>query len=181
MNDTIVTVVGNVADSPTRRNTQGGAVTNFRLASTARRYDAGTGQFVDSGTFWVDVECWNALSGNVAGSVSKGDPVIVHGALTTHSWESDSGPRSRPRIKAQAVGPNLAKGLSVFRRAGRPSDPAVGVDSGATGELHPVMAGAPAEDEPVHEELVAGRDYVGEEETLDPVDDPDLSQEPAHA
>ncbi|MGY2084267.1 single-stranded DNA-binding protein [Blastococcus sp. SYSU DS0539] len=116
MNDTIVTVVGNVVDSPRRNSTQNGAVTNFRLASTARRYDSGSEQFVDSGTFWVDVECWNGLSGHVAASISKGDPVIVHGALTTHSWESESGPRSRPRIKAFAVGCNLAKGTSVFRR-----------------------------------------------------------------
>ncbi|MGY1914189.1 single-stranded DNA-binding protein [Blastococcus sp. SYSU DS0973] len=120
MNDTIVTVVGNVVDAPRRSNTQNGAVTNFRLASTARRYDAGTEQYVDSGTFWIDVECWNGLSGNVAGSVSKGDPVIVHGALTTHTWESDSGPRSKPRIKAFAVGPNLARGSAVFRRAQPP-------------------------------------------------------------
>jgi single-strand DNA-binding protein len=181
VNDTIVTVVGNVADSPSRRNTQSGTVTNFRLASTARRYDAGTAQFVDSGTFWVDVECWNALSNNVAGSISKGDPVIVHGTLTTHSWESDSGPRSKPRIKASAVGPNLAKGLSVFRRAGRAPDPAVGVDSGATGELHPGAEDAPVDDQVTEQELLAGRDYVGEDETLDLVEDPDLSQEPAHA
>ncbi|MGY2066696.1 single-stranded DNA-binding protein [Blastococcus sp. SYSU DS0619] len=116
MNDTIVTVVGNVVDSPRRNTTQNGAVTNFRLASTARRYDSGSEQFIDSGTFWVDVECWNGLSANVSASLSKGDPVIVHGALTTHSWESDTGPRSRPRIKAFAVGSNLAKGSSVFRR-----------------------------------------------------------------
>ena len=181
MNDTIVTVVGNVADSPARRNTQGGAVTNFRLASTGRRYDAGTGQFVDSQTFWVDVECWGALSGNVAGSISKGDPVIVHGTLFTHSWESENGPRSKTRIKAQAVGPNLARGMSVFRRSGRPSDPAVGMDGAATGELHPEGPGAVVDDEPVHEELLAGRDYVGEDEALHLADDPDLSQEPAHA
>ena len=41
MNDTTVTVVGNVVDAPRRNNTQNGAVTNFRLASTARRYDLG--------------------------------------------------------------------------------------------------------------------------------------------
>jgi single-strand DNA-binding protein len=181
VNDTIVTVVGNVAGSPNRKNTPSGTVTNFRLASTARRYDASSGQFVDAGTFWVDVECWNALSNNVAGSISKGDPVIVQGALSTHSWESDSGPRSKPRIKAFAVGPNLAKGLSVFRRSGRVPDPAVGVDSGAAGELHPGAEDAPLDDQPTEQELLAGRDYVGEDETLDPVDDPDLSQEPAHA
>ncbi|MCZ2857546.1 single-stranded DNA-binding protein [Blastococcus sp. VKM Ac-2987] len=143
MNDTIVTVVGNVADSPRRNSTQNGAVTNFRLASTARRYDSGSEQFVDSGTFWVDVECWNGLSGNVSASLSKGDPVIVHGALTTHSWESDSGPRSKPRIKAFAVGCNLAKGTSVFRRT-----PAV-------------RTAQPAEAGPAPAEAPAGEDFPG--------------------
>src|SRR5699024_9297060 len=114
--------------------------TNFRLASTARRFDSATQQFVDSATFWVDVECWGNLSGNVAGSISKGDPVIVHGTLFTHSWESEDGPRSKPRIKAVAVGSNLAKGMSVFKRdrSGRAPDPAVGVDAAASGRLHPV-------------------------------------------
>src|SRR5919112_3068602 len=109
-------VVGNVVDSPRRANAATGPVTNFRMASTARRYDARTEQFVDSGTFWVDVECWNTLGGNVSASVSKGDPVIVHGALTTHSWESDAGPRSKPRIKAFAVGHSLGKGRALFTR-----------------------------------------------------------------
>ena len=63
MNDTMVTVVGNVVDSPRRVSLPNGAVTNFRLASTARRYDSGQQAFVDAGTLWVDVECWNGLSG----------------------------------------------------------------------------------------------------------------------
>ena len=103
MNDTIVTVVGNVVDSPRRATVGSGVVTNFRMASTARRYDAARQEFVDGGTLWVDVECWNTLSGNVSGSVSKGDPVIVHGALTTHEWESENGPRSKPRYGAHEV------------------------------------------------------------------------------
>ncbi|RZU30759.1 single-stranded DNA-binding protein [Blastococcus saxobsidens] len=180
MNDTIVTVVGNVVDAPRRNNTQNGAVTNFRLASTARRYDAGSEQFVDSGTFWVDVECWNGLSGNVAGSLSKGDPVIVQGALTTHSWESESGPRSKPRIKAFAVGPNLAKGMSVFKRSGRPAD-AAGTGVAATGEPGPQSGAGPVDDHATPDQPVAGRDYVGDESALHPLDADDLDPEPAHA
>ena len=59
MNDTIVTVVGNVVDSPRRVSLASGAVTNFRMASTARRYDGCTEQFVDACTLCVDDECWN--------------------------------------------------------------------------------------------------------------------------
>lgn len=180
MNDTTVTVVGNVVDSPRRVSLDSGAVTNFRMASTARRYDAATQQYVDSGTLWVDVECWGSLSGNVAASISKGDPVIVQGALTTHSWESESGPRSKPRIRAFAVGPNLSRGTADFRRA-RPARTAEVVD-GATGEITPQSA------EPQDEHLAvapaaprAGRDYVGAGTTLDRVDTDDASLVPAHA
>ena len=175
MNDTIVTVVGNVVDSPRRVSLDSGAVTNFRMASTARRYDGRTEQFVDAGTFWVDVECWNTLGGNVSASVSKGDPVIVHGALTTHSWESETGPRSKPRIKAFAVSHNLAKGRALFTRdkSGRSAEPADGqVDesSAAPEDSFPAPSG----------DLRAGRDYVGDDETLQEMNPADLSAEPAH-
>jgi single-strand DNA-binding protein len=180
VNDTIVTVVGNVVDSPRRVSLENGAVTNFRMASTARRYDAAKQEFVDAGTLWVDVECWNGLSSNVSASVSKGDPVIVHGALSTHSWESENGRRSAPRIRAFAVGPNLARGTSVFKRdrSGR-SEPA---DATASGPLSPAAADASQEDfPPAGEEPTAGRDYVDVTETLHDMNPADLPLEPAHA
>ncbi len=180
MNDTTVTVVGNVVDSPRRVSLDNGAVTNFRMASTARRYDSATQQYVDSGTLWVDVECWGSLSGHVAASLSKGDPVIVQGALTTHSWESESGPRSKPRIRAFAVGPNLARGTAEFKRdrSGRPAetvDRTTGEITSEAGEPQDErFAGAAAGPE-------AGRDYLGDGAALDPSDTDDSSLVPAHA
>jgi single-strand DNA-binding protein len=119
VNDTEVTVVGNVVDSPRRVRLENSSVTNFRLASTARKYDSAKQEFVDAGTFWVDVESWGDLGGNVARSVSKGDPVIVRGTLTTRSWESEHGRRSAPQIKAIAVGHNLQRGWTDFHRPSR--------------------------------------------------------------
>ncbi|SDF48030.1 single-strand DNA-binding protein [Blastococcus aurantiacus] len=180
MNDTTVTVVGNVVDSPRRVSLENGAVTNFRMASTARRYDSATQQYVDSGTLWVDVECWGSLSGNVAASISKGDPVIVQGALTTHSWESESGPRSKPRIRAFAVGPNLSRGTAEFRRD-RSRLPAETVDR-TTGEIAP-EAGEPQDERftGASAEPRAGRDYSGDDAALDRADADDSSLVPAHA
>ncbi len=174
MNDTIVTVVGNVVDSPRRVTLQNGAVTNFRMASTSRRYDAAREEFVDSGTFWVDVECWGALSSNVSASVSKGDPVLVHGALTTHSWESEAGPRSKPRIKAFAVGPNLQKGRSLFTRdkIARSGEEGVPVPPPQDGDRDGFPDSV--------EDLRPGRDYVGTDEALEEVTPTDLAMEPAH-
>jgi single-strand DNA-binding protein len=178
VNDTFVTVVGNVVDSPRRVRLDSGSVTNFRMASTARRYDSKSQEFVDSGTFWVDVECWNDLGANVSSSVSKGDPVIVPGALTTHSWESENGKRSNPRIKAHAVGPNLARGSAEFKRTRpqRTTDP-------ASEETGPAVVEQESGDEgfggfPAH--LVAGEHYVGGDDGLGGVVTEERAPEPAH-
>jgi single-strand DNA-binding protein len=201
VNDTMITVVGNVVDAPRRARVRDGAVTNFRMASTARRYDAATGQFVDTSTLWIDVECWNDLSSNVSGSISKGDPVIVHGWIRTHEWDSDTGKRSRPQIRATAVGHNLTRGMATFtkRQAARPvaaveetagegmqtdvADEAYadGVDP-LTGEMLDAPDGrSPAGVGDESEEFVRGRDYVTGEETLhDPTAD-ERSPEPANA
>ena len=177
MNDTITTVVGNVVDSPRRVTLQDSAVTNFRMASTARRYDSATQEFVDAGTFRVDVECWNGLSSNVSASISKGDPVIVHGALTTHSWESENGRRSTPRIRAFAVGPNLVRGTALFKRdrSGRPAEPVSGPPSSGPD-------GVPAEEQSAHElgGDVTGEDYGSGSASLYELDPDSSSPEPAH-
>ncbi len=185
MNDTTITVVGNVADAPRRTNTQNGPVTNFRVASTPRRYDAKQETFVDGITLWIDVECWNALSANVSASISKGDPVIVRGTLRTDSWETDTGRRYKPQLRAVAVGPDLAKGQAVFKRdrpdrASDPVDPSGTVEAAAAGPLHPQAEEGTVPDYPRAEELVRGEDYVGSSDALHSQDDPDLSQEPAH-
>jgi single-strand DNA-binding protein len=116
----------------------------------------------------------------VSASISKGDPVIVQGALTTHSWESENGRRSAPRIRAFAVGPNLARGTAVFKRdkTGRSSEAA---DATAGGALSPAPADGDLQEFPGQpHELVAGRDYVGDDATLEEMNPTDLSMEPAH-
>ena len=156
------------------------------MASTPRRYDAASQGWVDSRTLWVDVECWGNLSGNVAASISKGDPVIVCGQLLMSEWESDDGKRSKIRIKAQTVGPNLDKGRATFirdRAAVRTSGPAEAAPTDPFGSESfgsEPFGPEPEEGSPSVEELQAGRDYEVEDETLDSAD-ADLSREPAHA
>ena len=136
MKETEVTVVGNVVNAPQRsRLASGASVTNFRVASTSRRFDRETQAWVDNRTLFVDVECWGELGGNVSHTVSKGDPVIVVGEMYTHEWESDQGRRSRPQVRAEAVGPDLARGVADFRRTAR-AVPATGAP-GEPGEAAP--------------------------------------------
>jgi len=159
VNDTPLHVVGNVVDVPRQNRTANGSVTNFRMASTARRWDDEAKGFVDAATLWIDVACWGDLGGHVARSITKGDPVVVVGNLATESWDSDAGRRSSNRIKATAVGLNLARGWSDFTRASR-------VDRSAA------PAAGPAQDAPPAEDAYADRptDYTEGEETFQDVD-----------
>jgi single-stranded DNA-binding protein len=170
---TEITVIGNVVNSPSRNRTQNGSVTNFRVAATERRFDSAQQDWVDGPTFFVDVECWGELGGNVSHSISKGDPVVVVGAIRTHEWESEQGRRSRPQIKAEAVAPNLARGVADFRRTPRPAA-AASEEAESPGDTLP--AAQPDE----LAALIAGRDYVGADETLDDMTPTDLPAEPAH-
>jgi single stranded DNA-binding protein len=166
-----ITVIGNVVSSPSRRRTQSGSsVTNFRMAATERRFDSATQSWVDASTFFVDVECWGDLGGNVSHSVSKGDPVVVVGGIRTDEWESEQGHRSRPQIRAEAVAPNLARGVADFRKIQRT----------AAGPEEP----SPADDGPSEEQdelagLPTSEDYGAGSEPLYELDSENSSREPA--
>lgn len=121
INDTYVTVVGNVVDDPRYFVTASGAqLASFRLASTSRRFDRELGQWRDGDTLFLGVSCWRNLGDNVAGSVSKGDPVIAAGRLRVRSYTTEQGhKRVVTEIDADAVGHNLARGVARFRKGGR--------------------------------------------------------------
>ena len=124
MNETTVTVVGNLVDDPRLRQTENGVVVaNFRVASTSRRYDRDSGRWIDAGSLFLNVTCWRALGDNVAASLHKGDPVLVAGRLFTRTYQRDGQVRSSYDVDATAVGPDLARGTAVFQRHLRPVVP----------------------------------------------------------
>lgn len=118
--ETMVTVVGNVVDSPQRRVLESGvSVTSFRVAATAKRFDRQSGEWTDREPFYVKVNCWRALADNVARSLVRGDPVLLSGRVYTREWEKDGQRRSAWEMEAEAVGPNLRWGQSEFTRLRR--------------------------------------------------------------
>ncbi|HEY9472813.1 MAG TPA: single-stranded DNA-binding protein [Mycobacteriales bacterium] len=133
MYDTTVTVVGNLVDTPTLRRTGNGVeVANFRVASTSRRYDRASDSWVDRGSLFLGVTCWRRLATNVAGSMSRGDPVVLTGRLHARTYEVNGQQRTAYEVDAFAVGPDLARGTAVFQRSvvaradpagGQPVDP----------------------------------------------------------
>jgi single-strand DNA-binding protein len=115
--ETLVTVVGNVMDNPRMRRTeQGTDVASFRIASTARRKDRETGDWVDGNKLYVSVSCWRQLALNAVDSLRKGDPVVISGRLSTREYEKDGQRRSSFELEANALGHDLSRGTTVFHR-----------------------------------------------------------------
>ena len=111
MPDTHVTIVGNLTDDPEVTFTpNGAAVTNFRLAVTARVKDGETSFF--------RITAWRGLAEHVGDSLAKGHRVIVVGQLRARSWETPEGERrSVVEVQAEEVGPSLRWATAKPERA----------------------------------------------------------------
>jgi single-strand DNA-binding protein len=121
MNDTRVTIVGNVVDEPRLRETKSGiSVVSFRIASTSRRFDREQEKWVDNDSLFATVTCWRWMAENVAESLHKGQPVIATGRIYSREYRIDEQLRVSYELDADAVGHDLARGRSQFSRTVRP-------------------------------------------------------------
>jgi single-strand DNA-binding protein len=110
-----VTIVGRVATDPTQGQTGGGdPVTNFRLASTHRRFDNVTQAWIDSDTNWFSVAAFRQLGEHTKASLRTGDSVIVTGRLRIRTWESNGKQGTSVDIIADAIGHDLRWGTTAF-------------------------------------------------------------------
>jgi single-strand DNA-binding protein len=90
--ETPITVVGNLTDRPEMRYTQQGRpVANFSVASTPRRFDKGSGQWVDGTTAFHRCTVWGRDAENLVESAGKGDRVIVVGRLEQREFTDREG------------------------------------------------------------------------------------------
>ncbi len=129
MNDTMLTIAGNVVDNPKLRRTKGGHfVASFRVASTPRRFDRETNSWVDGATLFVTVTCWRAIGENVAQSLRKGQPIVVHGRYCQREYERDEKLHTTYELEAVALGHDLARGVSQFDKVTRSAAIEVPVD-----------------------------------------------------
>lgn len=160
MFDTNVTIIGNVLTQPEwRRTTQSNQlVANFRIASTARRYDRENRCWVDGNSLRIRVSAWRRLAEGVIASVSVGDPVVAYGRVYTRDWEDDEGNhRVAYEMEAHSIGHDLARGLSRFTRT-RPNGTSTPEDKEAEAETEAEseVEGLVAELEPAFLQVVAG-------------------------
>ncbi|MER8235667.1 single-stranded DNA-binding protein [Streptomyces sp. NPDC101490] len=135
MNETTVTLVGNVATAVEYRDTVRGGVARFRFAVTGRRWDREQGLWTDGPTSFYTVSAWRSLGANLAASVSVGEPLVVHGRLRVREDERDGQRKTFVDVAALTVGHDLSRGTAAFRRPARP-------DSKAPPEPSPALAPA---------------------------------------
>ena len=115
--DLTVTLVGWVGTEPKHYTGTGVTpFTSFRMANTRRYFDRAQSTWTDGRTEWFTVKVWRQQALNVASSLRKGDPVLVHGRLSTEQWDGPEGPRTSLVLEAQAIGPDLTYGRAAFAR-----------------------------------------------------------------
>ena len=104
-----ITVGGSVGADPGLRFTStGAAVATFRVASTPRRYDSQSGQWVDGEALFLTCNVWRQVAENIAETLTKGMRVIVTGRLRSRSYDTQNGDRRTVmELEVDEVGPSL--------------------------------------------------------------------------
>jgi single-strand DNA-binding protein len=137
MNDTTITIIGNLVEDPELRFTPSGQpVAKFRIASTPRYLDKASGQWKDGDSLFLTVNVWRQMAENVAESLTRGTRAIVTGRLKQRSYETKEGEkRTVYEIEADEVGPSLRSASAKVAKVTRGSQaaPAAAAASSGTG------------------------------------------------
>lgn len=118
MNETPVTVVGNLTADPELRYSQAGiAVANMTIASTPRHFDKQSNEWKDSPTLFLRAAAWREFAEHIAGSLTKGTRVIAQGVLQQRDYDDrDGNKRSTIELKLEAIGPDLRNATAQVTR-----------------------------------------------------------------
>lgn len=116
-NEPNVTIVGNLGNEPELRFTQGGIpVVNFSLVQTPRTKSGD--EWVDGEPIWFRCTAWREAAENIAGSLQKGQRVIVLGRMGVEKFTpNDGGPeRTSIVLEVDEIGHTLRWGTAQFTR-----------------------------------------------------------------
>ncbi len=119
MNDTTITIVGNLTADPELRYTQGGlAVANMTIASTPRTFDRQANDWKDGDPLFLRASCWREFAEHVAGSLTKGSRVVATGRLKQRNYDDrDGNKRTAIELEVDEIGPSLRYATAQVTRA----------------------------------------------------------------
>jgi single-strand DNA-binding protein len=118
-NEAQVSLAGFVAAEPAYAKVGKNQVPKLtlRVSWTPRRRDSTTGEWIDGNRSFVNVICWRQLAENGYTCVRRGDAVVVKGRLDVRTYEGRDGQRrTAVDVEASALGPDLTRGVTTFRR-----------------------------------------------------------------
>lgn len=97
---TAITIVGNATYDPDLKQTsQGKPVVNLTVAVNPRTFNRDTNQWEDGEPVFYKASAFGNLAEHIAGSVTKGTRVLVHGTMKDNSWtEKDSGVKRTEKV-----------------------------------------------------------------------------------
>jgi len=157
----LITVTGLVATTPRHIVTGDGLkITNFRLASTQRKFDRNEQKWVDGETNWFTITSFRQLAANVILSVQKGQRIVVVGRLRVRDWtnEEKKTKGTNVEIDAEALGHDLMWGTTTFTRSATAS---LAEAERAEGVIPTDPGAADAQEGgDTHQEFVGGDDSV---------------------
>jgi single-strand DNA-binding protein len=112
-----ITITGLVATTPRHLVTQDGLpITSFRLASSQRKWNKATREWVDGDTNWYTITSFRTLAVNTSNSISKGDRIFLYGSVRVRDWDNGDRAGTSIEIEAKAIGHDLSWGTSEFTR-----------------------------------------------------------------
>jgi len=109
----MVTLIGTVTGDPDLRFTpSGSAVTNFTVATNARKFNKNSSEWEKKPAKFWRCQAWNQgkalLADNIANTLKKGDAVVVYGELETREYVTKEGEkRSADELRVEGIGKDL--------------------------------------------------------------------------
>jgi single-strand DNA-binding protein len=121
MNDTTLTIVGNLTADPELRFTQNGkAVASGTIAATPRTFHRQTNEWKDGEVLFMRFAAWGEFAEHVAGSLTKGSRVIATGRLKQRSYQDREGNnRTAIELEVDEIGPSLRYATAQVARTGQ--------------------------------------------------------------
>ena len=137
MNETQLTITGNLVDNPELRFTPAGqAVARFRIASTPRYRDNSTGEWKDGDTLFLTCVAWRQLANHVAESLERGMRAIVTGRIKQRSYETQEGEkRTVYELQVDEAGPSLRSATAKVTKVTRTGNGQPAVADEAPGDF----------------------------------------------
>lgn len=119
--DSTITVAGHLTRDPNIRYTAGGsAVCNFTVASN-RRFQKNN-EWTETVAF-LDCVAMGSLGENIAGSMHKGERILVMGRMEQRSWEDQGGEaHTKLEVFVEEGGPSLRSATAEVEKNPRKDD-----------------------------------------------------------